>query len=249
MVYNDGQGYLHPDGKIKAPSVMDNLIHRREIPVMIGVFINPGRRPDQPEATWEDWGDGFTNRPEEYNSIDDRYARVIVDELLPDLNERYNISSDPARRAIAGSSSGGIAAFGVAWHRPDQFGKVISLIGTFVNLGGRGGNTFSELVLQNEPKPIRVFLQDGRNDNRTPNLERDWFSNNVRLKDALQEKGYDLNYVWGIGAHSPISGGTMYPSMMRWTWRDHGVSTDPRDTVERSYNVPAAVLDAENSTR
>lgn len=238
MVYNDGAGYLDPDGKIRSVAVMDNLIYRREIPVMIAVFINPGRRPDQPEATSEDWGDRFTNRPEEYNSIDDRYARVICDELLPAIKAEYNISDDPAMRGIAGSSSGGIAAFGVAWHRPDQFGKVISMIGTFVNLGGRGGHTFSDQVLANAPKPVRVFLFDGRNDNRNSDEQRDWFSNNVKLKDALVKQDYDVNWVWSINPHSSWSGGTMYPSFMRWTWRDHGVDPDPANVIERSPSSP-----------
>ena len=239
MIYNDGLGYLHPEGKIRATHVMDNLIFRREIPVMIGVFINPGRRPDQPEATAEDWGDRTTNRPEEYNSIDDRYARVIVDELLPALNERYNISSDPDRRGIAGSSSGAIAAFGVAWHRPDEFRKVISLIGTFVNLGGRGGHTYAQRVRESEPRPIRIYLQDGRNDNRFASEDMDWFLNNVRLKDALESKGYDVAFSWGVHSHTSSASGTMYPEMMRWLWRDHGVSTDPHDLSERSYREPA----------
>ena len=85
MIYNDGQAFMAPDGDVRAQFVMDNLIYRREIPVMIGVFINPGRRPDQPEPTLSNWGDRDTNRPTEYNTLDDKYARVIVDELLPAL--------------------------------------------------------------------------------------------------------------------------------------------------------------------
>jgi enterochelin esterase-like enzyme len=248
MIYNDGLGYMHPTGRIRATHVMDNLIYRREIPVMIGVFINPGRRPDQQEATADDWGDRTTNRPEEYNSIDDRYARVIVDELMPELNVRYNISTDPERRGIAGSSSGAIAAFGVAWHRPDEFRKVISLIGTFVNLGGRGGHTYAQRVRESDRKPIRIFLQDGRNDNRFADEQMDWFLNNVRLKDALESKGYDVAYSWGVHTHTSWASGTQYPEMMRWLWRDHGVSTDPRDLVERSYREPAASDKAQPAT-
>ena len=105
---------------MRAQNVMDNLIYRREIPVMIGVFINPGRTPDQPEPTPQNWGDRDTNRPTEYNSLDDKYARVIVDELLPALDKDYNISKDPERRGIGGSSSGAIAAFTVAWERPER---------------------------------------------------------------------------------------------------------------------------------
>ena len=244
MVYNDGQAYMNPDADIRAQNVMDNLIYRRELPVMLGVFINPGRRPDQPEPTLSNWGDRDTNRPEEYNSLDDRYARVIVDELLPALRKDYNISSNPEHRGIGGSSSGAIAAFTVAWHRPNEFRKVLSMIGTYVNL--RGGHEYPDIVLRSEKKPLRVFLQDGRNDNRgvrrdgTYNQEYDWFHNNVRMMRALTEKGYDLNYVWGIGRHSSKHGGSIMPDMMRWLWRDHPVSTDHDDRVERDFHGPAA---------
>jgi enterochelin esterase-like enzyme len=115
MIYNDGQAFMNPEGDVRAQFAMDNLIYRREIPVMIAVFINPGRRPDQPEPILSNWGDRDTNRPTEYNTLDDKYARVIVDELLPVLYKDYNISKDPERHGIGGSSSGAIVAFTVAW--------------------------------------------------------------------------------------------------------------------------------------
>src|SRR6476660_6870564 len=164
MIFNDGQAFKNMDGDLRAPNVLDNLIYRREIPVMVAVFINPGRRPDQPEPTPQNWGDRDTNRPAEYNSLDDKYARVIVDELMPVLDKDYNISKDPDRRGIGGASSGAIAAFTVAWERPDAFRKVLSIVGSFTNL--RGGHAYADLVRSTEKKPIRVFLQDGRNDNR-----------------------------------------------------------------------------------
>ncbi len=244
MVYNDGQAYMNPEADIRAQNVMDNLIYRREIPVMIGVFINPGRRPDQPMATLSEWGDRSSNRPDEYNSLDDRYARVICDELLPVLNKDYNISPNPEHRGIGGSSSGAIAAFTVAWERPNDFRKVLSLIGTYVNLRGRGGNRYPDIVRDMPKKPLRVFLQDGRNDNRGRfrdgeySEERDWFYQNVRLAKELTEKGYDVNYVWGIGPHSSKHGGAILPDMMRWLWRDHPVSTFHGDERERSFFEP-----------
>jgi enterochelin esterase-like enzyme len=243
MIYNDGQAFMNPEGDMRAQNVMDNLIYRREIPVMIGVFINPGRRPDQPEPTPTNWGDRDTNRPAEYNSMDDKYARVIVNELLPALQKDYNISKDPERRGIGGSSSGAIAAFNVAWNRPDQFRKVLSNVGSFVNL--RGGHEWPDIVRKSDKKPLRVFLVDGRNDNRalrpdgTYDQNRDWFYQNVRLQQALTEKGYDVNYSWGINRHGQKMLQTVFPEMMRWLWRDHGVSTDPKDAVERSFAAPA----------
>jgi enterochelin esterase-like enzyme len=242
MIFNDGQAFKNEKGDVRAQNVMDNLIHRREIPVMIGVFINPGKTPEQPEPTPKDWGDRSTNRPTEYNTPDDKYSRVICDELLPVLCKEYNISIDPDQHGIGGASSGAIAAFAVAWERPNEFRKVISIVGSFVNL--RGGYVYPERVLASEKKPIRAFFQDGRNDNRGAGKggnydpKRDWFYQNVRLVDALTKKGYDVNYAWGIGLHGQKQGGAILPEMMRWLWRDHPVSVDVRDSVERAFNRP-----------
>jgi enterochelin esterase-like enzyme len=243
MIFNDGQAFMNPQGELRAQNVMDNLIYRREIPVMIGVFINPGRRPDQPEPTLHEWGDKTTNRPTEYNTLDDRYARVIVDELMPALNKDYNISKNPDDRGMGGASSGAIAAFTVAWNRPDQFRKVLSIVGSFTNL--RGGDAYPDIILKADKKPIRIFLQDGRNDNRslkpdgTYDQRRDWFYQNVRMMKALTEKGYEVNYAWGMNRHGSSMGGTIMPEMIRWLWRDQPVSTDPHDNVERSFREPA----------
>ena len=244
MIFQDGQAFKDLDGSLRTPNVLDNLIYRREIPVMIAVFTNPGRTPEQPEPTPRNWGDRDTNRPTEYNSLDDKYARVIVDELMPALYKEYNISKDPERHGIGGASSGAIAAFTVAWQRPDDFRKVLSIVGSFVNLGDRGGDTYADIVRKSEKKPIRVFLQDGRNDNRGTarggayDPRRDWFLQNVRLMQALTDRGYDVNYAWGMNTHGQRMGGPILPEMMRWLWRDHPVSTDPNDSVERSFNEP-----------
>jgi enterochelin esterase family protein len=241
------RAFKNEKGDVRAQNVIDNLIHRREIPVMIAVFINPGKTPEQPEPSPADWGDRSTNRPTEYNTPDDKYARVICDELLPVLSQEYNISKDPEQRAIGGASSGAIAAFAVAWERPDQFRKVISIVGSFVNL--RGGHVYSERVLASDKKPIRAFFQDGRNDNRGARFsgaydpQRDWFLQNVRLVEALTKQGYDVNYVWGIGLHGQKQGGAILPDMMRWLWRDHPVSVDVTDKVERAFQRPAAKID------
>jgi len=239
MIFQDGQGFKYEDGDLRAQNVMDNLIYKREIPVMIGVFINPGRTPEQPEPTPSDWGDRNTNRPTEYNTPDDKYARVIVDELMPVLYKEYNISKDPEQHGIGGESSGAIAAFKVAWERPNDFRKVLSIVGSFVNL--RGGQVYADRVLASDRKPIRVFLCDGRNDNRgmgrggAYDETRDWFFQNVRLMKALTAKGYDVNYAWGMNLHGGKMGGAIFPDMMRWLWRDGPVSTDPNDKVERSF--------------
>jgi enterochelin esterase family protein len=253
MIFQDGQAMKAEDGDVRAQNVMDNLIYRREIPVMIGVFINPGRTPEQPEPTLKEWGDRTTNRPTEYNTPDDKYARVIVDELMPVLYKEYNISKDPEQHGIGGASSGAIAAFMVAWERPDDFRKVLSVVGSFVNI--RGGHVYADRVLKSERKPIRVFLCDGRNDNRgmgrdgTYDETRDWFYQNVRLMKALTQKGYDVNYSWGMNLHGQKMGGAIMPEMMRWLWRDGPVSTDPKDMVERGFREPAAKKAAETTQK
>ena len=242
MVFQDGQAFKDENGDMRTQNVLDNLIYRREIPVMLAVFINPGRTPAQPEANPREWGDRTTNRPTEYNTLDDKYARVVTEELMPALEKEYNISKDPEMHGIGGSSSGAIAAFTVAWERPNAFRKVLSNVGSFTNI--RSGHVYPEKVLASPKKPIRVFLCDGRNDNRGQGRDgaydqkRDWFFQNVRLMKALTEKGYEVNYSWGMNLHGQKFGGAIFPDMMRWLWRDGPVSTDPNDTVERGFRQP-----------
>src|SRR5579871_45619 len=239
MIFQDGHAFLNTKGDYRIPYVFDNLIYRREMPVTIAVFINPGHRPDQEEASDSNWGDRGTNRPTEYNALDDKYSKLIVDELLPELKKQYNISDNPDDRAIAGASSGAICAFTVAWQRPDQFHKVISTIGSFTNI--RGGHVYPDLITQSERKPIRIFLQDGLNDNRgrgrnnSPyNAKRDWHAQNIKMVAALTKKGYDVNYCWGIGTHSGKQGGAIMPDMLRWLWRDYPRTDDPADDSNRT---------------
>ncbi len=244
MVYQDGQAFKDENGEMRAQNVMDNLIYRREIPVMLGVFINPGRTPEQTEPSPKvGWGDGFTNRGVEYNTPNDKYAKVITEELMPALEKDYNISKDPEMRGIGGSSSGAIAAFMVAWERSNEFRKVLSNVGSFTNI--HGGDVYTERVLKSKRKPIHVFLCDGRNDNRgvrngVYDARWDWFLQNVRLKDALVKKGYDVNWTFGMNNHGQRFGGQVLPDMMRWLWKDGPVSTDPNDAVERGFRQPGA---------
>jgi enterochelin esterase family protein len=168
---------------------------------------------------------------------------VITEELLPVLYKQYNISKDPDDHGIGGSSSGAIAAFGVAWERPDAFHKVLSNVGSFVNM--RGGNIYADWVLANDKKPLRVFLADGRNDHRgrvgvAYDNTRDWFYQNVRLMKALTQKGYDVNYSWSVNLHGQKYGGVILPDMMRWLWRDGiKVAPSPDDVAERGLLEPA----------
>jgi enterochelin esterase family protein len=252
MVFQDGHAWADPGGDLRAPNVLDNLIYRRELPVIIAVFINPGRTPAQPMATATEWGDHASNRPQEYNALDDKYAHVVVDELLPVIEKRFNISRNPSDRAIGGASSGGISAFMVAWHRPDQFGKVLSTIGSFTNI--RGGDAVPDMIRTSEHKPIRVYLLDGVNDNRgmrhaDPSRKYDprfdWHLQNTRMLAALTDKGYDVSFCWGIGSHNQKQAGAALPEMLRWLWRDYPRPDDPMDRSNRVlWDVKSAAAPA-----
>jgi enterochelin esterase family protein len=222
LVFQDGQRAINPKGVIRAPVVLDNLIHRKEIPVTIGIFVTPGHKAAEYPATL-----GFgnpNNRSVEYDSLGDAFPKLIVDEILPEVAKGYTLTTDPAERAIAGFSSGGIAAFTVAWERPEAFRRVYSAIGSFTDL--RGGHVYPDLVQKAAAKPIRVYLQDGVHDNRSPkNLKRDWFVQNQKMAAALREKEYDYKYVLGAGGHADDHGGTLLPDALRWLWRDHPAVT------------------------
>jgi enterochelin esterase family protein len=247
MVFQDGHFFVNTKGEYRIPVVFDNLIYRREMPVTIAVFINPGHGPDGQEATDREWGDRTNNRRVEYNALDDKYSKLIVDELLPVVKKEYKISDNPDDRGIAGASSGAICAFTVAWHRPDQFRKVISTIGSFTNI--MGGHAYPDMIRQGVAKPIRVYLQDGLNDNRGIRRGRgggepqydpkwDWHAQNIKMVEALTEKKYDVNYCWGLGTHSNKQGGAIMPEMLRWLWRDYPRTDDPKDDSNRKFFVP-----------
>jgi enterochelin esterase-like enzyme len=243
MIFFDGHAFIGPGGDYRTPFVFDNLIYRREMPVTIGVFINPGHTATQPESSDSDWGDDINNRGVEYNTLDDTYSKLVVGELMPAVEKLYNISPNPDDHAIAGASSGAICAFTVAWHRPDQFHKVISIIGSFTNI--RGGDAYPSIVQSSKTKPIRIFLQDGVNDNRGVNRQTgaydprwDWHLQNIRMVQALTARRYDVNYVFGIGTHSGKQGGAIMPDMLRWLWRDYPRPDDPKDDSNRTLFVP-----------
>jgi enterochelin esterase family protein len=213
MVFFDGGGYVKPDGGTRATVVFDNLIAKKEMPVTIGVFIQPGTiKATEPPAK------DRTNRSFEYDSLGDANARFVLDELLPEATKGLNITKDPAGHAIAGLSSGAIAAFTVAWEKPEAFGKVVSWIGSFTNI--RGGYVYPALIRQtkDKPKPLRVFLQDGAND--LDNLHGNWPLSNQDMAAALKFAGYDYKFEFGDGGHSGKHGSSLFPDTLRWLWRD-----------------------------
>jgi enterochelin esterase-like enzyme len=218
LVFQDGARAINPKGVLRVPTVLDNSIHAKEIPVTIGIFITPGQRSDTfPETI----GTGNpNNRSVEYDSLGDRYARFLVEEMLPEVGKSFTLTKDPNGRAIGGASSGGICAFNVAWERPDEFRRVFSAIGSFTDI--RGGHVFPELVRTAERKPIRVFLQDGTNDLRNARVPaRDWHLQNLAMAAALRDKDYDYRFVVGGDGHSDNHGGAVLPEALRWLWRDY----------------------------
>jgi sugar lactone lactonase YvrE/enterochelin esterase-like enzyme len=207
MVFQDGLKY-------NAPFVFDNLIQKKEIPPLIGIFVAPGRV----KAPSTNAVDRF-NRSYEYDGLGDNYVRFLLDELLPFIaaEQKLNLSTNGNDRAIAGESSGAICAFTAAWERPDAFRRVFSSIGTFVGL--RGGNSYPTLIRKTEPKPIRIFLQDGSNDQNI--YGGNWFLANQEMLSALEFAGYDVKHVWGDGGHTGKHATAIFPDALRWLWRDY----------------------------
>ena len=240
LVFQDGQRATNPaaNASLRVPQVMENLIHKKEMPVMIGLFITPGnlsdRYPDNLALS------NPNNRANEYDALSDAYARMLIDELIPELKKTYQISDDVEQRVIGGTSSGAICAWTVAWERPDQFRKVISMIGSYTSIGWRpargnqpmipGGDLYPTLIRRNPPKPIRIFLQDGSGDLDNP--FGNWFLANQQMLTALQFANasadrqkleglrYDVTHGWGDGGHSDQHGGVLLPDILRWMFRD-----------------------------
>ena len=221
-------------GPCGRPTVFDNLIHKGEMPVTIGIFINPGRK----EQAWD-------QRKTQYVPLDDTYARFLLEEILPRVGKDYNLVEEAAGRAVCGMSDGGLAAFTAAWERPDAFSKVISHVGSYTRL--RGGSEYPYLIrrTRGNPKPIRVFLQDGMNDiNLT---EGSWTLANLNMESALMFARYDYRFEMGDGGHDLLHGGAIFPDTLRWIWRDYpgvkgaGVAAS-LDAVVGQWDVVTNVL-------
>jgi sugar lactone lactonase YvrE/enterochelin esterase-like enzyme len=211
--------HVNQDGvQFKAPAVFDQLIATGEMPVTIGVFVMHGRV----KAASDQALDRF-NRSYEYDGLGDAYARFLLDELLPEVETKtasdgraIHFSHDGNDRSIGGSSSGAICAFTAAWERPDDFRRVFSNVGTFVGL--RGGNVYPTLIRKYEPKPLRIFLTDGSNDNNI--YGGDWWMANQEMERSLVFAGYEVNHAWCDGGHNAKYATQIYPDAMRWLWKD-----------------------------
>jgi enterochelin esterase-like enzyme len=209
MVFQDGASYRE-----YVPTIFDNLIAKGDMPVTVGIFIQPGL-----------FEGGKSNRSFEYDTLSDQYARFLLEEILPEVEKTARLRKDAAGRAIAGASSGGICAFTVAWERPHEFSKVISWIGSFVNIASgstlrEGGHNYQAMIRKTPPKPIRVFLQGGAND--LDNAHGNWPLANLTMAKSLAYARYDYRFEYGQGFHSHRHGRAILPDSLRWLWRDHG---------------------------
>ena len=222
--------YVNQDGvQWNAPTVFDNLIYRKEMPVTIGVFISPGvmKTKDPSNAL------NRFNRSFEYDGLGDAYARFLLEEILPEVERKHttdgraiHLSKSGNDRAIGGSSSGAVCAFTVAWERPAEFSKVFSAIGTYVGL--RGAERYPTLIRKYEPRPIKIFLQDGANDLNI--YAGDWWMANQTMERALVFSGYTIQHVWGEGQHNGKQGGAIFPAAMRWLWKSWPQAVIPGST-------------------
>ena len=211
MVWQDGSRHADPNGTLRVGTVFDHLIHQKQMPVTIGVFIDPGRTEGQKEA------EKPANRSLEYDSLGETYVRFLLEEILPATEKRLGVKfkKTPESRAIAGGSSGGICAFTAAWERPDQFGKVLGWVGSFVDI--RGGNCYPYLLRITEKKPLRIYLLAGTHD--LDNTFGHWPLANRMMESSLQFMGYDHRVEWTPCFHGSKGMAPSLPDALRWLWR------------------------------
>jgi gluconolactonase len=218
MIFLDGSVFLID--KVRVPVVFDNLIAKHYLPPLIGIFVDPGTLP-----AVSDQAQNRVERIFEYDSLSDRYSRFLLEELIPEVAKKYNLSQDPDDRALCGLSTGAVGAFMAAWNRPDQFHRVLSFIGTYVAM--KGADTLPALIRKTEPKPIRIFLQDGKNDHIVPAepygtyFAGSWPINNQVMFEAFESTGYDAKLVMGDGGHDIEQAAAITPEALRWLWRGY----------------------------
>jgi len=251
MVFQDGAAYTNRNGNVPILNIVDNLIAQKKIPVMICVFINPGDISGSPgtptynfvKAHSDRWHRTLKDamRSTLYDTVSDRYARFLRDEILADVGARYNLRKDGYSHAITGLSSGGICSFNAAWQMPDYFSRVITWIGSFTSIQWKedpaipdGGQDYPDKILREPRRNIRVWLQDGSNDLENPNFG-DWPMANIRMANSLKTKEYDFHFSFGKGTHNPSHGAVEFADEITWLWRDY----DPAKTEQQFTADPA----------
>jgi sugar lactone lactonase YvrE/predicted alpha/beta superfamily hydrolase len=247
MIFLDGSQAL--GNGVRVPVVLDNLIAKHDLPPMIAIFIDPGVLPTVSDPLGPDIAQNRYNRIFEYDSLSNRFAEFLVNELIPEVASRYNLSKNPDDRGLSGVSTGAVGAFMAAWNRPDQFHRVLSFIGTYVAM--KGADSMMATVRKTEPKPIRIFMQDGTNDHIVPaepfgtSFSGSWPINNQVMYQALQYSGYDVKLVMGTEAHNMKQGGAIMPDALRWLWRDYPapiVVHEPEDMRQPGWDPRGKVF-------
>ena len=267
MVFQDGEWYTDRNGNNPALNVIDNLIAQKKIPVMICIFINPGDISDSPETPTFDFVKAYSDRWQRtmkdsmrstlYDTVSDRYARFLRDEILAEVATKYNLRKDGYSHAITGLSSGGICSFNAAWQTPDQFARVISWIGSFSAIQWKedpavpdGGQDYPDKILREPKRNIRVWLQDGSED--LDLRYGNWPLANLRMANALKAREYDFHFSFGKGTHNSAHGAAEFPAEMIWLWRDYDAgktaqtfAIEPSEKAKPLFRVSVANRDAE----
>ncbi len=251
MVFQDGGWYIDRNGRIPVLDAIDNLIAQKKIPVLICVFISPGDISASPGTATYNFVKAYSDKWQRtlqdsmrstlYDTVSDRYPRFLRDEVLAEVESKYNIRKDAYSHAITGLSSGGICSFNAAWQLPDLFSRVISWIGSFDSIQWKedpniadGGQDYPSKILREPHRNIRVWLQDGSNDLEIEKYGS-WPLANLRIANALKMKGYDFHFSFGNGSHNPGQGAAEFPEEMVWLWRDY----DPNKTEQTFTMEPS----------
>lgn len=251
MVFQDGAWYIDRNGRIPVLDAIDNLIAQKKIPVLICVFISPGDISASPGTATYNFVKAYSDKWQRtlqdsmrstlYDTVSDRYPRFLRDEVLAEVESKYNIRKDAYSHAITGLSSGGICSFNAAWQLPDLFSRVISWIGSFDSIQWKedpniadGGQDYPSKILREPHRNIRVWLQDGSNDLEIEKYGS-WPLANLRIANALKMKGYDFHFSFGNGSHNPGQGAAEFPEEMVWLWRDY----DPNKTEQTFTMEPS----------
>ena len=228
MVWQDGQGLTGEYSRMRLLTVTENLVHQKLIPPVVHVMIAPGHSPD-----------GKAMRSIEYDTMSDRYAKFLIEEVLPEVEKTYKLRPDAYSRAIAGESSGGICAFNVAWLMPDQFSRVHSAVGSFTSIQWHpeekldGGNLFPFMVRKQPKRNIRIWMSDGSDD--LENTHGSWPMQNIQMANSLKLRGYDFHFRFGTAAHGAPQASLDLPESLTWLWRGY----DPAKTSQEYQMDPA----------
>jgi enterochelin esterase family protein len=226
QIWGDGQLYVKRMTNYRVLEALDNLTQQKKIPPMVNIFIQPGTVEQR------------AMRSIEYDSVNDTYARFLLEEILPEVGKQVKLRGDGYSRAMVGESSGGICAFNAAWFRPGEISRVLSWIGSFAALQPSaaepvGGAAYPIMVRREPKRNIRVWMQDGAEDQENPRAGS-WPLANLTLANSLKLKAYDYHFSFGVGTHNQAQGSAELPESLIWLWRDY----DPAKTSQEFVPEP-----------